>query len=91
MRRAPAGRMVKPWSNLFIFERRHHFFHGISTEEIWFCDGVPWSGTSGSSSRSGAVGEWRFERGGGVESAILFTEPMICHCIHLWHWAIEFL
>ena len=35
---------------------RHHFF----TEGIW-CDGVPWSGTSGSSSRSGAVDEWRFE------------------------------
>ena len=64
---------------------RHHFF----TEGIW-CDGVPWSGTSGSSSRSGAVDEWRFERGGGVESAILLAEPMICHCIHL-HWATEFL
>ena len=64
---------------------RHHFF----TEGIW-CDGVPWSGTSGSSSRSGAVDEWRCERGGGVESAILLAEPMICHCIHL-HWATEFL
>lgn len=82
------------WSNLFIFLKkikkdrmigRHHFF----TEGIW-CHGVLWLGTSGSSSRSGAVDEWRFERGGGVESAILLAEPMICHCIHL-HWATEFL